>query len=491
MLYSTRGATPVPAAAPVPASPSPAVPSAQDLEAFLRDLLLPAPPADPTPVKASPPGRGRPPLLPAMALWAALLVGLLRGLPCQRDLWRLLACHGLWDYPRFELTDSALYQRLQRTAPTQMQQFFTQLTATLHARLPPASATDLATFAPEIFALDHTVLDPVLRKRGLFRSLPPGAADLLPGALGCVFDVRRQQWQRVDYTELPLRDMRGSLLRLVEGLPVGSLVLFDLGYFSFWGLDTLTDRGYSYVTRLREKLSYAEAHVFYDGPAGPATDPTAVSLRDRLIYLGGYRADRAAHPVRLIELTVGGRTYRYLTNVLDPRVLPAAEVAELYRRRWDIERAFDLIKTELHLQLLWSGHQRTVLLQVYATFILAQVLLALRNQVAMQAGVEVREVSMPLLIRWMPRLAAGGRDPVAEFVAVGRRAGYLRPFRGQERLLPHVPPEANVLPARPVPWRKPRYRSGPASTSRAPARKPPARRRSGRPWRPYGNQVAM
>ena len=38
--------------------------------------------------------------LPALALWAGLLVCVLRGFASQLDLWRLLTLGQLWDYPR-------------------------------------------------------------------------------------------------------------------------------------------------------------------------------------------------------------------------------------------------------------------------------------------------------------------------------------------------------------------------------------------------------
>jgi hypothetical protein len=34
---------------------------------------------------------------------------------------------------------------------------------------------------------------------------------------------------------------------------------------------------------------------------------------------------------------VGSSTHTYLTNVLDPTILPLHEIARLYARRWDIE----------------------------------------------------------------------------------------------------------------------------------------------------------
>jgi hypothetical protein len=479
---SSRPATGPLADKPLPA-PSPAV---LQLEAFLRGFL---PDVLPLPDPEAPRGRGRPPLLPAMLLWTGLLVTLLRGFTHQSDLWRLLTRHGLWDFPRFQVTSKAVYQRLQALAPEPLLEFFYALTAQLYAQLPPLTTPILAADFPDVLALDHTVLEPVFRKRQLFRSLPAGDAQLLPGALGCVFDVRRQLWRRLEYSASPTPDLRAALVGLVDGATPGTLFLFDLGYFAFWTLDYLVDADFHYVTRLRQKVGWEPQHVFYDGPgAAPGTH-----LWDGLVYLGSYRSDRAAHPVRLIQYTVGATTYTYLTSVLDPQRLAADAVCELYRRRWDIEQAFGVVKTELHLHFLWSGHPNAVLLQVYATFVIAQALCALRNQVAQGAAVEVREVSLPLLIRWMPMLAAEGKDPVAEFVREGRAAGYIRPVRGKRWVLPEVPLSAYAWPEQPTPWREPRYRTGPDGPYRAPARPKPAKKPVATPRQtsPYGRKLTQ
>ena len=53
-------------------------------------------------------GPGRPCILPAMALWAGLLVCVLRGFESQLAVWRLISEHGLWFFPRFPVTDQAV-----------------------------------------------------------------------------------------------------------------------------------------------------------------------------------------------------------------------------------------------------------------------------------------------------------------------------------------------------------------------------------------------
>lgn len=208
---------------------------------------------------------------------------------------------------------------------------------------------------------------------------------------------------------------------------------------------------------------------------------------DQLVYLGLPKANQAAHPVRRIEITHGNTRYTDVTSVLDPRELPAGQVVELYRRRWDIEQALSLVKTQLGLQLLWSGHRTLLLHQVYATLILAQVALGLRGEVAHRAGCDPREVSLPLLLRWLPPLAADRADPVGEFVRVGWKAGYLRPFRGGTwELPPRDPDEYQALPE-PIPKRKGRYPSRKAYYRRK-AERQAARRLHPQPpsnYRPY------
>ena len=62
--------------------------------------------------------------------------------------------------------------------------------------------------------------------------------------------------------------------------------------------------------------------------------------------------DRTAQSVRVIEYTVaGGPTpptrYRLVTSILEPARAPAAELAALYHERWEMETAFDELKTHL------------------------------------------------------------------------------------------------------------------------------------------------
>jgi hypothetical protein len=399
----------------------------------------------------APRGPGSPPVLPAFLFWAGLLVCVLRGFSAQQNLWQLVCLKGLWNYPRIQLTRQAIYQRLERAPGTYLLKWLDRITLLLRARYSTLCDVPYAAFATEIFALDHSTLDAMLRKLKLLRDLPRRSWELIPGQLATLFDLRRQLFVRVEFWEEAKRNEKHNVAHWLEFIPKGSLLLFDLGFFAFPWFDRIAEAGLHFVCRQREKTTFVLHHLLYDAPAGP------VHLKESIGYLGAYRADRAAHPVRLIEVFTARATHRYLTDVLDPALLPAAHVIQLYRRRWDIETAFKLLKSQLNLFLLWSGYRNVVMHQVFATLIIAQVVLSLRNEVAQLAKASLREVSLPLLIRWVPELARDGQDPVLTLAKYGRSAGIIRPFRGKAYDLPRVKLEDYSLPIERPPPRKPRY----------------------------------
>lgn len=441
-------------------SPSQPTPSSLDaLETSLRELLEALPSEEPRARRA-----GAPPIVAAFPLWCGFLVCILRGFSAQLSLWRLLTSRGLWGRPPVHLTSQALYQRLARTPADAILTLFAQVTTVLRQRFAAVCDVPYAPFASEILALDHSTLDAVLRKLKLFRGLARTDPVLLPGQLATLFDVRRQLFYQVEFWPDAKRNEKHNVTHWLDLLPEKTLLLFDLGFYAFHWFDALTAREIYFVSRQREKISHTLCHTFFDGPAGP------VHLKDTLVYLGAYRADRAAHAVRLIEITWAQGTRRYLTNVLDPQLLPARHVVELYRRRWDIEQAFNLLKTHLNLFLVWSGHRNVVHQQVFGTLIIAQVVLGLRTEVAILAKAPLREVSLSLLMRWIPEYALAGLDPVATLVKRGRLAGIIRPCRRQEYQLPPAHPAGYALPTERPPPRKARYagKQGKGDSSRVP-----------------------
>jgi hypothetical protein len=176
--------------------------------------------------------------------------------------------------------------------------------------------------------------------------------------------------------------------------------------------------------------------------------------------------------VRLVRVRVGCCTHEYLTNVLDPSVLSVGDLVRLYARRWDIELAFLLLKEHLGLHLWWNSKLTGILQQVWACLIIAQLLQAMRMEIACQAHVDPFEVSMPLVVRSMPTLVASGQDPIAVCVQRGRQLGFIRPSSRLQLQVPVIAAAALVpRPADLVLERTPCYPADPGRPGRKSSKK--------------------
>ncbi|RYB90898.1 IS4 family transposase [Nocardioides glacieisoli] len=126
---------------------------------------------------------------------------------------------------------------------------------------------------------------------------------------------------------------------LLPRLTPGMLCLADRGFYSFTAWHNARATGADLLWRVKDNLKLEPVEDLFDGSwLAEVFD----SVADR----------RRQHPlqVRVIEYTIqDGREpkgpYRLLTTILDPAQAPAAELAAAYAQRWEIETAFDELKT--------------------------------------------------------------------------------------------------------------------------------------------------
>jgi len=126
---------------------------------------------------------------------------------------------------------------------------------------------------------------------------------------------------------------------LLTRLRPGMLCLADRGFYSFTAWQQASATGADLLWRVKDNL---KLEVVKDLPDGSWLTDVFDSVADR----------RREHPsrVRVIEYTVeDGRDptgpYRLITTILDHREAPAAALAAAYTQRWEIETAFDELKT--------------------------------------------------------------------------------------------------------------------------------------------------
>lgn len=126
---------------------------------------------------------------------------------------------------------------------------------------------------------------------------------------------------------------------LLARLRPGMLCLADRGFYSFTAWQDAAATGADLLWRVKDNLKLEPVEELPDG-----------SWLASVFHSTQDRARRDPRTVRVIEYSVeDGREptgpYRLLTTILDPSEAPAAELAAAYAQRWEIETAFDELKT--------------------------------------------------------------------------------------------------------------------------------------------------
>ncbi|MHB1413974.1 MAG: IS4 family transposase [Chloroflexota bacterium] len=351
--------------------------------------------------------------LPVMV--AMVLAMIWRQVPSVEELVKTLGRESLLWTPPVKVSQQAVDQRL-RSLPEQLfgriwEEILPQLQERTAARRRPFSpvvARALGHFG-RIWVVDASTLEELFRKVGLLRQ---AAQAPLAGKIVALLDLPSKLPIKVWLSADPEANEKVYLDRLEALIEPGTLLLFDRGFYAFPFFDWLSDNGVRFVTRAREVAAFEVAAWLHDG----------ANVRDRTINLGRYRSSPCAHPVRLVEVRTCGKWHRYLTNVLDPAVLPVLDVAELYADRWRIEDAFSLVKRLLGLSYLWTGAYNGIALQVWATWLLYGVLVDLSDAVAEALDVPLERISLEMVYRGLYHFTVAyqkgqASDPVAYLAA--------------------------------------------------------------------------
>lgn len=151
-----------------------------------------------------------------------------------------------------------------------------------------------------------------------------------------------------------------------KAMPIeaGATYVFDLGYydFGFWArLDAL---GCRLVTRFKTNTPL-------NAPRQMPLEPGSTVLSDRIGFLPARQAMNRKNPMQdavreIVVRTETGETLRLLTNDLDAK---AQEIADLYKRRWQIELFFRVMKQTLKITKFIGRSENAVRIQIAVALI--------------------------------------------------------------------------------------------------------------------------
>ena len=281
-----------------------------------------------------------------------------RKLPAEQAVWLVLGMGLFWDRSIRDIVDqldlvlpgttslapSAITQARQRLGPEPIAHLFRRVAAAWSSPLDSPGYRDLA-----LFAVDGVCIRvPDSKENFEHFGKPPGrGGDNDAGypqlRMTCLLNLSSRMLRDARFG--PYRQSEDELAKhLWDQLPPSSLVILDRGYSSYSVFRALVARGDErhFMVRMREDMKVELLEALADG-----------SARARLIP---SRATLKAHP-ELHESTIegrvvayqhpGGKPSRLFVSLIDHEKYPAKELVQLYHERWEIELAYDELKTHM------------------------------------------------------------------------------------------------------------------------------------------------
>jgi hypothetical protein len=350
--------------------------------------------------------------LPLMV--AAVLTMLWRQVPSVHELTRLLAREDLLWCRAVKVSQQALSERFLVFPAELFEGVLKELLPRLQQRWQerqgralPESLTYARQHFEQIWVTDGSTLEALFRKLKVLKEAPAGQ---LAGKIGTVIDLLTRLPVEIWFSEEPRAYDTSFIPELLALVKAKTLLILDRGFYDFKFFAALSGQGADFITR-------PKSNAFWIGHKLLSHSPL---VRDQIIFLGTGTKGQPVLKLRLVEVRFGQVWYQYLTSVLDPRVLPPLVVADLYRRRWRIEEAFNTVKRLLNLSYLWTGGINGIKLQIWATWLFYVLLVDLGDAVADRLGIPFERISLEMLLRGLYHFSRAfsrglASDPVAYF----------------------------------------------------------------------------
>lgn len=350
--------------------------------------------------------------LPLMV--ASVLTILWRQVPSVHELTRLLAREDLLWCRAVKVSQQALSERFLVFPAELFEAVLKELLPSLkqrwqqrQGRALPESIRYARQHFDQLWVADGSTLEGLFRKLSVLQDLPMGQ---LAGKIGTVVDLLSRLPVEVWFNENPRANDTSFITQLLALVQAKTLLILDRGFYDFNFFAALIEQEAAFITRSKSNAFWIGHHLLSH----------TEMVRDQLIFLGTGTNGQPVLKLRLVEVRFGQVWYQYLTSVLDPMILPPFVVADLYRRRWRIEEAFNTVKRLLNLSYLWTGSLNGIKLQIWATWLFYALLIDLGDAVADRLGVPFDRISLEMLLRGLYHFSRAhsrglATDPVAYF----------------------------------------------------------------------------
>lgn len=152
----------------------------------------------------------------------------------------------------------------------------------------------------------------------------------------------------------------------------GAYYVMDKAYVDFGRLYNIHEQNAFFITRLKDNTNYRRIY-------SAKVDKSTGVLCDQTIRLNNYVAAKK-YPGKLRRIKyydeIIGMNLEFVTNNF---LLPALDIARLYKHRWGVELFFKWIKQHLKVKAFWGYSDNAVRVQIY-TAIIAYVTVAIMKE---------------------------------------------------------------------------------------------------------------
>jgi Transposase DDE domain/Domain of unknown function (DUF4372) len=149
-------------------------------------------------------------------------------------------------------------------------------------------------------------------------------------------------------------------------VPKHSIVVMDRGYKNYDQLRRWTTEKVTWITRRDGRAVY---RIISDNALSDK-DSCGGVVADYFIELGNPRTEHI-QPIQIVRMIVyhdqqNGKTYEFITNNFR---FDALTIADLYKRRWQIETLFKRVKQNFNLHNFLGDNENAIRIQLWCTLI--------------------------------------------------------------------------------------------------------------------------
>lgn len=193
------------------------------------------------------------------------------------------------------------------------------------------------------------------------------------------------------HTQLDLRGAIPTLIHVSDGkmhdviwldqlvFEPGAVYIFDRGYVDFKRLCKIHQSRAFFVTRAKSNMQFYRCH------SNPVEEGSGV-VADQIIRLTNKKS-KEHYPEKLRRIVYidaeSHRKYVFMTNYFD---LPALQVAQLYKMRWQVELFFKWIKQNLRIKAFLGRESNAVKTQIWCAIATYVLLLIIRKKTGQEAS---------------------------------------------------------------------------------------------------------